>query len=83
METIKLSPEELENLNGINEGYASIITSLGRIELEKLSLEKQKQNLTLQFEKLQAEEQDMAAILTKKYGDGNINLDSGEFTKLG
>jgi hypothetical protein len=83
METIKLSPEELENLNGINEGYASIITSLGRIELEKLSLEKQRQNLTLQFEKLQAEEQDMAAILTKKYGDGNINLDSGEFTKLG
>ena len=83
METIKLSPEELENLNSINEGYASIITSLGRIELEKLSLEKQRQNLTLQFEKLQAEEQDMAAILTKKYGDGNINLDSGEFTKLG
>lgn len=83
METIKLSPEELENLNGINEGYASIITSLGRIELEKLSLEKQRQNLTLQFEKLQAEEQDMASILTKKYGDGNINLDSGEFTKLG
>jgi hypothetical protein len=83
METIKLSPEELENLNGINEGYASIITSLGRIELEKLSLEKQRQNLTLQFEKLQAEEQDMAAILTKKYGDGNIDLNTGEFTKLG
>jgi di/tripeptidase len=83
METIKLSPEELENLNSINEGYASILTSLGRIELEKLSLEKQRQNLTLQFEKLQAKEQDMAAILTKKYGDGNINLDSGEFTKLG
>jgi hypothetical protein len=83
METIKLSPEELENLNSINEEYTSILISLGRIETEKLSLEKQKQSLTLQFEKLQAKEQDLAAALTKKYGDGNIDLNTGEFTKLG
>ena len=83
METIKLSPEELENLNSINEEYTSILISLGRIETEKLSLEKQKQSLTLQFEKLQSKEQDLAASLTKKYGDGNIDLNTGEFTKLG
>ena len=83
METIKLSPEELENLNSINEEYTSILISLGRIETEKLSLEKQKQNLTLQFEKLQSKEQDLAAALTQKYGDGNIDLNTGEFTKLG
>jgi predicted nuclease with TOPRIM domain len=81
MENTKLTPEELENLKSINTELNSIVVSLGQIEINKSLLETNKQNLLANFSQLQKNQEKLATELTQKYGDGSIDINTGEFTK--
>jgi hypothetical protein len=44
-------------------------------------LEAQKMSIFSQVEKIQKERDILGVELQEKYGDGNINIETGEFTK--
>ena len=82
MEKQVLNQEEIQYLKNIQNNQALLIEQLGTLEYRILILEKEKQRLkqTLQNQ-LETEEQ-IGKQLQQKYGDGNIDLEKGEFIPI-
>jgi len=80
METTKLSTEELEKLQEIQQKNAAVVTELGNLEIAKLQMEARKAEVIKFFNELKEEEQELGKELSDKYGVGSINLEQGEFT---
>jgi hypothetical protein len=82
MEKITLLSEELEKIKKLNDQSNNIVLSLGQVELNLSILNQQKSELLLQFQDLQKEQNSLGQELDKKYGSGNIDLATGEFTPV-
>lgn len=80
-EVIKLQEEELQNLKKLQNEGNEIQFALGQVEVSKINLEKTKSNILERLDKLQQEQTTLAKQLQEKYGEGNIDLEKGEFTK--
>ncbi len=74
MSKIKLLENELQQLKELQTKGNQLIFSLGQIEAQKASIFSQLQEVQNANNKIGKE-------LTEKYGDGNIDLETGEFTK--
>lgn len=82
----KLTNEEITQLKTLQSDYAKLIAQLGQVEISVLVLEKQieqikqtqKDPLYIRLGEIQQQEADVAKQLTEKYGDGQINLETGE-----
>jgi hypothetical protein len=74
MSKIKLSEQELQQLKELQTKGNELIFSLGQIEAQKASVFSQLQEVQTKNNKIGKE-------LNEKYGDGNIDLETGEFTK--
>ena len=81
MENPKLSQEELQELNTIRSKEGEIIFNLGQIEAQKAILEGQKNKLLNDLADNQEKSNDLVKTLQDKYGEGNINPETGEITK--
>lgn len=79
-EVKKLSEEELQQIKEIKQEYANLAMSLGEVELQKSNLEKEKSRLLNYQDQLGTKETDLAKQLTEKYGNGSINIETGEIT---
>ena len=85
--SIKLSPEEIQSIQGLQAKYADITAKLGQLKIEQILLNTQVQRLA-QLEQafsndylsIQNEENKFAEEVTKKYGEGEINIEQGLFT---
>ena len=84
---IKFTEEEMTELTGIRQKYVDIQNALGQTSVAKIRLEQQLTELgdaegkfQIDFVQNQKDEQDFVAKISKKYGDGTLNPDSGEFT---
>jgi hypothetical protein len=79
MEKQVLTQEEIQSLKNIQNNQLLLIEQLGALEyrIQILELEKQKLKQTLQNQ-IETEEQ-IGKQLQQKYGDGNIDLEKGEF----
>jgi hypothetical protein len=79
MEKKVLTQEEIQSLKKIQSNQQILLNTFGDIEykIQIFELEKQKlkQSLQLQIE----EEIKIGKQLQEKYGDGNIDLEKGEF----
>ena len=74
-----LTQEEIQSLKSIQTDQSNLIQALGTIEYRIQLLELDKQSLKLQLQKQVEEETKIAKELQEKYGDGNIDLEKGEF----
>lgn len=72
---MKLSEKELQELQSNQQTSNEIIFAIGELELQKISLVDQYRELAQQQNKLGSE-------LTEKYGDGKINLNTGEIIPI-
>jgi predicted nuclease with TOPRIM domain len=82
----KIPKEELDNLTKIADEYAQVTADIGRstVQLHLLELEMTKsdqhiQNLHSRYDELIAEEAIIHEKLLTKYGQGQINFETGEF----
>lgn len=82
MEKIVLTQEEINDLKSIQEQNSQLIVSFGQIEIAIQNLDTQKSELKKQFYALKSKENELAQALQVKYGNGNINIETGEFTKV-
>ena len=73
-----LTEEELQTLKNYQQQENSLVFSFGQVEYQIASLESQKDDLIEAKQKFEEERINFAKVLTEKYGDGNINLETGE-----
>ena len=79
MENKVLTQEEIQSLKSIQTNQSNLVQTLGTVEYRIQLLELDKQTLKLQLQKQVEEETKIAKELQEKYGDGNIDLEKGEF----
>jgi len=75
----KLTQEELDTIKALNEKSRAVTMELGEIELLKIQLIKRRKYAEQYLEDLRSQQDSNGKILTEKYGDGTIDLESGEF----
>tara|TARA_R110001606_G_scaffold219342_2_gene367205 strand:- start:7218 stop:7466 length:249 start_codon:yes stop_codon:yes gene_type:complete len=74
----KVKEEFLESIKSIQNDMNKIQQELGAIAL----LEVRKSNLISSFEELEERMADSRKLIVEEYGDGTVNLDTGEFTPV-
>lgn len=79
MEIKKLSQEEITTLKEIQDQNINLIEQFGQIELQIQILELQKTQLKQTLSDLKNRETNLGIELQNKYGNGKINLETGEF----
>ena len=82
MEKVLLEKKELDTIKEIQQIELNLVDQLGSIEYQIQTLRLQKDNLKQEIIKLQTKSQKFGDDLQQKYGDGNINIETGEFTKI-
>lgn len=85
-EVKKIEDTDLQKLNQIQSKYAEISAKLGQLKIEQLLVNQQSERLKQledsfinDYLTLQKEETEFASDITKKYGTGEINIETGEF----
>lgn len=79
MEKQVLTQEEIQSLKNIQNNQSNLINQLGILEYKIQVIELEKQVLKQQLQKQIEEEKQLGKHLQQKYGDGNIDLEKGEF----
>lgn len=79
MKNTKLTVEEIEKLQEIQQKNNLVVNELGNIELTKLQIEKRREEVMNFLNSLKEEEEIFSKNLSYKYGNGTIDLDKGEF----
>tara|TARA_R110000803_G_scaffold48449_5_gene100628 strand:- start:52 stop:306 length:255 start_codon:yes stop_codon:yes gene_type:complete len=77
---VKLEEKELEVLREYQSKQNNITFNLGNVDIQKAILEGQRSQILEALANLQEESNKTAKELQDKYGDGNIDLETGEFT---
>ena len=79
MENKKLSKEELQSLKDNQTESSNLVFQLGQVDVQRSILEGQRSEVLSKLGDLQDSQNKLAKELQEKYGDGNINLETGEF----
>jgi hypothetical protein len=81
MEKTVLTTEELQSLKGFQTTRSQIINDFGVIEFQIQELKSQKEMIIKVLSDLKIEENKVSQQLQEKYGEGTVNIDTGEFIK--
>jgi hypothetical protein len=79
MENQKLTQEELGTIRELQEKNRAVVLEFGEIEIITLNVAKRKENAVKFLDELRTQEQEFGKALSEKYGDGSVDLESGEF----
>ena len=82
MEKVSLSKEEIQIIKDIQQKEQEIVSQLGQIEYQILSLNSQKEDLKDAINDINKKGNKLGEDLQQKYGDGSVNIETGEFTKI-
>lgn len=76
-----LTKEEVENLTSLQQQQNDLIFNLGQTEYQLEFFENRKKEIYQQLGALESKQTETAQEIEKKYGQGSVNLESGEFIK--
>ena len=79
-EEVKFTEEELKQVQNIQKGYLNVQNQFGQLKLAQIRLDEQEIELEDSYKKIQSEEQVFLDGITKKYGQGSLNPETGVFT---
>ena len=79
---IKLTDKELKVLKEYQNVQNQVTFELGNLDIQKALLEGQRSAILEKLADLQEKSNKTAKELQEKYGEGNINIDTGEFTTI-
>jgi|TARA_B110000503_G_C7140444_1_gene410621 prefoldin subunit 5 len=77
--TMKLTVDELQSIKNLNEKRDILINQFGLLEFDIQSLELQKEELINTLQDITTLSTKLGVELQEKYGEGNVNIDTGEF----
>lgn len=79
MQNQKLTREELEKLQELQQKQTALVNELGQIGLAQLNLDRRQDNAEKFLDQLRQDESDFIKELESKYGAGSIDIPKGEF----
>ena len=86
-EEVKFSQEEMNQLTELQQTYATIQNTFGQLSVNRIRLEQELSSLDEADDRLksdfaanQQKEREFVDTISKKYGDGNLDLNTGVFT---
>ena len=79
-EEVKFTEEELTQVQNIQRSYQNVQNQFGQLKLAQLRLDEQEIQLKDSLNKIQNDETKFLDSITKKYGQGNLNPETGVFT---
>lgn len=86
-EAIKFTDEELKNIETLQKKYSELTFRFGQLYLEKMDIQSRVTQNSLACETAEKELSEvkekgssLATTLQQKYGDGQLNLETGIFT---
>ena len=80
--TTKLTKDEIKEIGDIRSSVSNVTIAIGETEIAFANLEIRKNELLNNLKKLSEKQNDFAKKLEDKYGNGNVNLDTGEFIPI-
>ena len=88
-QVINIDSNDIERVKKFRNEYAEVTARIGEVEVERLNLELMlanidsvKDNLSQKFSSLRNEEQNITKEFTKKYGNGEFDMENGTFTPI-
>ena len=75
----KLEQNELQQLQELQKKSQDILLELGQISFNEIILEKRKQEAKIILNDIQSEEKTLKEFLISKYGNIDINIETGEY----
>jgi len=79
-QNLTINPEELKKILDLKSRGEQFIIELGSIQIEILSLNKRKKDLENRFLEFKSEEQNFMTMMDYKYGNVNLDLETGVIT---
>ena len=79
-EEVKFNEEELKQVKEIQNRYIALQNQFGQLKLAQIRLDEQEVELEDALKQIQSEEKKFLDGITKKYGEGTLNPETGEFT---
>jgi UPF0288 family protein (methanogenesis marker protein 3) len=77
-----LTETEIKDIKAVREDFQILVSNVGDIEIAIMNLNKRKKEKEIELLEIQKREEEIALNLEKKYGKGNISLETGEFTPI-
>ena len=81
-EVQKFTQEEINTLKNFQLKLDQLVTQLGRVHLSKIKLNDQEEILKNEIKNIEKEEQELAKVLSDKYGKGSLDIETGTFTPV-
>ena len=78
----KLTKDEIKEIGDIRSSISNVTIAIGETEIAFANLEIRKNELLSNLKKLSEKQNEFAQKLESKYGKGNVNIDTGEFTPI-
>jgi len=73
-----LTQEELQQLKNIKDEVLSVASALGELEYQNTVIKIEQEKLVARVKDIKEREQQLLKSFGEKYGDGIINLETGE-----
>ena len=84
---VKFTKDEMSQLTELQQTYATVQNTFGQLAVSRVRLDQQlteldgaEDRLRNDFVETQQKERDFVQSINKKYGDGNLDLNTGVFT---
>ena len=85
---IKLTSDEISELVSLNDEYQEILIGLGQLHIRRYELEQEETKITelertynTSYEETQKKEINFKQRISRKYGEGEIDIQTGTYTK--
>ena len=76
----KFTEEEMKQVQTFQRNYVSIQSKFGQLKMAQIRLDEQEVDLENALKTVQEKEQEFLDGITKKYGEGSLNQETGVFT---
>ena len=77
-----LTQEELQKLKDFQNREEALVVSFGQLGYQRAILDEEEDILLESKKKFDKERAELASSLTTKYGNGSINIETGEITPV-
>ena len=76
----KITEEELAKIGDIKKEVTALVSVLGELEYQRLAIQLNVEEIKDRIKDIRKSESEILGELRSKYGNVNINIDTGEFS---